>query len=119
MTLREWIREWLTIDREVCRTCEVLKEQLAIERQFNKVMFEKLTKEETRVEYQPLQERVPIIPKHIPWAVQRQMLEAEDRRKAQVLRQNTENLKQRDSTVEELEERIGITEGDRNASQNS
>ena len=93
--------------KKVCQTCDYLKQQLEIERQFNKVLFEKLTNKPT--ESVPINEPVPPaqMPKHIPWRVQKQMLEADDR-KAAIIKQ------QREKEIASLEKEVI---GEENASE--
>ena len=49
----------------------------------------------------------PIQPKLIPWAVRKNMLEAEDRKKAQLMKMNSD---EQAAAIEELEKKLGIIE---------
>ncbi len=53
------------------------------------------------------EEPKPILPKLVPWNVRRQMLEAEDRQKATLLKQN---IKEQEKAIEELEKNLGIVQ---------
>ena len=53
------------------------------------------------------EEDEPIQPKLIPWAVRKNMLEAEDRKKAQLMRQNKD---EQEAAILELERKTGIIE---------
>lgn len=70
-----------------CDSCEVLKQTVAEkERLIQQLLDRVLTKPEPIVEKGPPQITKPT--KFLPWHVRRQMLQAEDKRKAIVLRQN-------------------------------
>ena len=100
-----WIHHLFNIDcavcaeDRVCKSCEALKEALAIERQFNKVMFDRITLGP------PAKPDVPMLPApkplttHVPWQVKKQILEAEEREKAKVLK-----------SIGDLEKEIGLEE---------
>lgn len=90
----DWLRNLLSIEQPPCPTCEVLKEQLAIER----IRFEKLLDKtinppvpepaNTNTEHQPIRTG-----NFTPWRVKQQMLEKEERNKAlQILQAKTEEL---------------------------
>lgn len=68
----------------VCPSCEVLKEQLERANHENQRLLDKLLAEpKAEVPQKPVEISRPI---NIPWNVRRQMLEAEDREKARILR---------------------------------
>lgn len=105
MFLLSWYNEFLSIRREnerlkielrkesICESCEYLKMQIAREQELNRELMEKLTdKPEPMVIAEP-KVQVPI-PKFIPWKVRKQMLEAEDRRTAQVLKDKQNEMQQ-------------------------
>jgi hypothetical protein len=46
----------------------------------------------------------PITPQHTPWRVKREMLEAEDRHKAQLMREKAKE-------IEQLEKELGVVNG--------
>lgn len=76
-----------------CPNCNLLRDMLADERREKKELLEKLTKEPEKI-VQPEQTKVEVRQTAMPWRVRQQILEAEDRRKAQVLREvkSTEEL---------------------------
>ena len=113
-----------------CKTCEVLKEQLAHERQRStecptceslRTQLERVQAENQRLMNHLLnppkpEERTgppkvpePIPPRTIPWNVRRQMLEAEDREKARILRDKEEEVK---AENEILEKEVGVANGE-------
>lgn len=72
-------------DDKVCQSCEILKHQLELANlQIDKLVNKITEKPEVVVR----NDSPPIMtkPKMIPWAVRRQMLEAEDRAKATAMR---------------------------------
>jgi hypothetical protein len=83
-----WLRDLFGLDKP-CEACEVLKEALAVERQFNKVMFERLVPPARSDESNTFSNVEPKKP-FIPWRIKREMLEKEDRNKARV--KSTEEL---------------------------
>ncbi len=54
-----------------------------------------------------IKDEEPILPKIIPWSVRKQMLEAEDHKKAQLIRQNKA---EQEAAIQELERKTGIIE---------
>lgn len=114
--LKELFYKWFGLEPLPCATCEVLKESLAIERQFNKVLFDRLLEKGSA---EPLvkeeeKELTPIRPPFVPWRVRQQMLEAEDRKTAQLLAEKkkemaqAKNAEQRDPSISMLEKELEI-----------
>ncbi len=99
--IKQLFYKWFGLT-DICPSCEVLKESLAIERQFNKVLFEKLLDPKIP-EKEPvsIEEPQAITPQFIPWRVRQQMLEAEDRKKAEL-------TKAKEKEINELEKQLGI-----------
>lgn len=123
--LLEFIREWIDIRREsknYCRSCETLREQLNMANHEKKVLLERLINPPMVVsDAPPLEIPSPIIPKIIPWAVKKQMLEQEDRAKAAAIRKVEEDRKKAEEfkqknpskqsaelSIEELEKELAI-----------
>lgn len=96
-----WIREYLEIKKEfrVCESCETLKQQLAIANIEKSQLLTRLL-EKSEPEIKSIQTEEPkVIRPHMPWTARRQMIEAEDRERARLLREapkptNTEDLEQ-------------------------
>lgn len=83
-----WIKEWYELKREfkVCESCETLKQQLAIANIEKSQLLTRLL-EKPEPEVRTIQSEEPkIITPHMPWAARRQMIEAEDRERAKLLR---------------------------------
>lgn len=99
------------VDRaHVCNSCEVLKVALERANYEKDQLLKKLLEPEVVVE----QAKQPItvsMPKQLPFALRRQMLEAADREKADVLKQQRieeEKLKQQ-AEIDRLEKEMKIT----------
>lgn len=83
----------------VCSSCEVLKSQLEIANHEKEQLLDRLVnppiKHEPEIDTSKIE---PIKPRTIPWAIRKQMLEAEDKEKVRLEKQR----------LRELEEEIGI-----------
>jgi len=93
----------------ICQSCETLKMMLEQSNYEKKQLLDKLLNpvlpvNPTLVEYEPIQ------PKNIPWTVRRQMLEAEDRKKAELLRNAPKPSVEKSASLEVLEKELGISE---------
>lgn len=126
MFLLDWYREYLSIkyesrklknevvvEEKVCASCETLKQQLEFSNYEKTQLLNKLLKEP---EPAPPEKAAPEItrPRSIPWHVRRQLLEQEDRVKAQRLR----DVPKPDSEVkpistEDLEKDLKVAEQER------
>jgi len=74
----------------ICTSCETLKVQLEAANYEKRLLLEQVV-ELSRPHVPPSEAHIPvnfeeIRPKIVPWRVQRQMLEAEDRKKAEIMR---------------------------------
>lgn len=102
--IKELLYKWFGVEPSLCETCEVLKIQLELERQEKKELLNlvieqhKPTKEETK----PPAELKPIMTRPIPWKVRQQALEAEDRVKAKIIKEN------KLEGIEELEKELDL-----------
>ena len=94
---------------KVCKSCETLERQLEIANEDKKKLLEiilernKISENDTTSKT----ETEPIKPRMIPWSVRKNLLEAEDREKARILRSQDPEQKK----IEELEKEIGIASG--------
>lgn len=114
------LREWLEIrqDRkDHCKSCDILQEQLvrALDRETR--LLAMMNKPEPTVSREVVIPQ-PIQSKQVPWHIKRQLLEAEDRVKAQTMREaaSAEVSKKpitevSEISVGELEKELGIGEG--------
>jgi hypothetical protein len=94
MFLLDWYEKYLQLkqDYKVCQTCDYLKNQLEIERNFNKILMEKLTKTPEPITMESKTPEPIVRPSFIPWRTRRQLLEAEDKRAAQVMQDKEKEL---------------------------
>jgi len=103
--IKELLYKWFGLDSS-CPTCEVLRVQLAKSDAERRELLSKLLYKENESEPPKVQEEEmrPIMPQFVPWRVRQQMLEAEDRRKAQL-------MKEKAKEIAELEKEMGIDTG--------
>lgn len=91
-------------DSRVCPSCETLRQQLEIANHQNKQLLDRiLEKPAPEPERKFTTDEKVAVPRTIPWNVRRQMLEAEDREKARLMR----NAPKPEST-EDLEKELKI-----------
>lgn len=106
MIINEFFRKLFKLPEAHCESCDVLQKQLEIANYEKKQLLEHIldfTKPKAE-EKTITREIEPIRPKAIPFSVKRQMLEAEDRARAEILKKQQED-------IEHLEKELGITEG--------
>ena len=95
-------------DARICVSCETLRQQLEIANYEKRELLNKLIKPE------PIQIEQPdfsqMRPKAVPWRVRREELEAEDRKRAQLIKEKEKELKAGvvSETVDELEKELGV-----------
>ena len=93
MAILDFFREYINIRREsksYCKSCEILREQLAREIYEKQRLLDKFVLIQSAPVEIPSSSPEPIIPKIVPWRVQRELLEAEDRSKAAIIRKQKE-----------------------------
>ena len=104
LMLKELLQKWFGLSDKPCETCEILREQLHksdVERkELLHRLLDKDKPEPLIVESQPPQ---PLTPQFVPWRVRQQMLESEDRKKAELLKKSAEE-------ITKLEKEMGIKE---------
>lgn len=89
---------------KICKSCEILQYEVERLRSENERLLSRiLEKPEVTIERTVAPEPIAAPPRRVPWAIRRQMLEAEDREKARVMA----NAPQPQST-EELEKELDI-----------
>jgi len=100
--IKELLYKWFGIEPVPCATCEVLREQLD---ESNRERRELLTRllDKANPEPSPIEkeEYKPIQPQFMPWRVRQQMLEAEDRKQAELMRAKREE-------IGKLEKELGV-----------
>jgi hypothetical protein len=91
--INELFRKWFGLEPSACPVCEVLREQLTgSERERKELLQRALTPPSIPVEPVDKEEIQPIKPQFIPWRIRQQMLEAEDRKKAQLMKDRVADL---------------------------
>jgi len=100
---KQLMYKWFGLTDAPCETCEILRMQLAESNAERKDLLHRLL-EPKQVEPPsiPNEEHVPITPQFTPWRVKQQMLEAEDRAKAKLMRD-------RSAEIDKLEKEVGIS----------
>lgn len=109
--LIKWYEQWREVRR--CESCETLREQLAIANGDRERLLKAILDANKPVaavsEPETHSETIaPILPKNVPWRVRREMLENEDRAKAEILRKKELEIKEATKSTEELEKELGI-----------
>src|SRR5580765_817468 len=101
--LKQLMYKWFGLEELPCETCEVLREQLSkSERERGELLHRLL--EPSKSEPLPsvnVEELKPIQPQYTPWRVRQQMLEAEDRQQAQLMREKAKE-------IADLEKELGV-----------
>lgn len=103
---------------KVCASCETLKDQIDFLNSERDRLLDTVIKLSTPKPAEPVQatnmaDLKPITSGTIPWRVRQQMLEAEDREKARILRDKQKEiarLKPQAENINDLEKELGITE---------
>lgn len=101
-------REWLFGPREECKVCHELRSQLDFANSQNKYLLDKHF--EPQVVYKQAESTeapAPVGKAPIPWNIRKTLLEAEDRKTAQLMRDRAKELKNAKS-VDELEKSLDI-----------
>ena len=102
MIISELLRKWFGLDLRTCEACEILRTQLdESNRERKDLLHRLLDKDKPEPLPAKLEEMEPIKPAFTPWRVRQQMLEAEDREKARL-------LKDRTTEIEKLETELGV-----------
>lgn len=102
MIFNELFRKWFGLDPRHCESCDILREQLnKSEAERIDLLHRLLDKDKAEPSAPPMGELKPILPQNIPWRVRQQMLEAEDRAKAKLMRE-------KQAEIDELEKEVGI-----------
>lgn len=112
--IKELFYKWFNIETPPCASCDTLREQLAIANVEKRQMLDSilsLTKPSEpapspQVDYEKLK------PKMTTWNVRRQMLEAEDKKQAQVLAEQRKSVVEatRAAEIAKLEKELGVGE---------
>jgi len=101
--IRELMYKWFGLSPMPCETCEVLRAQLDESNRERKDLLHRLLDgNKTEPLVPPSTEELKSIqPAFIPWRVKQQMLEQEDRRSAELMKQKVKE-------IAELEHELGV-----------
>jgi predicted DsbA family dithiol-disulfide isomerase len=89
----------------ICESCETLKTEIARISSENERLLNRLLNPPTIHEEKKELSEVLKMPRNIPWNVRRQMLEAEDREKAKLMKEAP-----KPQSTTELEKELGVEE---------
>ena len=104
--LKQLFFKWFGLSDPPCETCEVLRERLVnSESERKELLHRLLDKDKSEPLLPSTEEYKSIQPAFIPWRVKQQMLEAEDRHKAALMRAKNKE-------IEQLEEELGVKTGE-------
>ncbi len=93
--------------KHVCPTCEIFKVEIERANREKELLLNKILQPPDKVEI--VQRPITVNPpRQVPFAIKRQILEAEDRVKAEKLRKFEEENKNLDNKIEQMEKTMGI-----------
>jgi len=105
--IKQILYKWFGLSDEPCETCELLRELLAkSDAERRDLVTRLLDKDKSEPLVSSLEAPQAIKPQFIPWHVRQQMLEQEDRKQAQLLRDKAKE-------IADLEKELGVTDGTR------
>ena len=102
--MKELFYKWFGLTPLPCSSCEFLRLQLMGSERERRELLNRLLdqgKPEPSTPVMKEEEMRPFTPQFVPWRVKQQMLEAEDRKTAQLLRGKAEE-------IAELEKELGV-----------
>jgi hypothetical protein len=103
LVIKELMYKWFGIEPIPCATCEVLRSSLdESNRERRDLLARLLDKANPEPSQEVKEEHTPIQPNFVPWRVRQQMLEAEDRKQAQLMRDKKQE-------IDALEKELGVT----------
>jgi hypothetical protein len=103
----------LAREDKICSSCEILKSSLATLTDENRRLMSVITNKPEKTEpVQDTRELKPVMPRNLPFSMRRQMLEAEDRAAAKLLKNNPTSPGKIEG-VDELEKELDIAQAKR------
>lgn len=100
--LKQLMYKWFGLSDPPCATCEILRDQLEESNRERRELLTRLLEPKTAEPPPSTEEKhVPITPNFVPWRVKQQMLEAEDKKRAQLMRDRTKE-------IDQLEKELGV-----------
>lgn len=101
--IKKLMYKWFGLTDDPCESCEILRLQLAESNRERRELLQRLLEPvKTEPPSIPSEEMKAITPQYVPWRVKQQMLEAEDRQKAKLMRD-------RAAEIDKLEKEVGIS----------
>ena len=112
--IKELLYKWFGLEDPPCKTCEVLRMQLArSEEERHEILSRLLDKDKPEQSGEVKEEEIkPITSRQfVPWRVRQHMLESEDREKAKLLRAKAEELAAvKLPSIDDLEKELGVSD---------
>jgi hypothetical protein len=105
--ITELLKKWFGLPLvPACTSCDILRDQLEKSEVERRELLHKLLDRGVAEPAPSLvsEELRPITPQFIPWRVKQQMLEQEDRRAAQLMRDKQKEIKE----ITQLEQELGV-----------
>jgi len=100
---KQLMYKWFGLSDAPCESCEILRSMLdESNRERKDLLHRLLANKEPEPPSIQSEEPVPVGPQFIPWRVRQQMLEQEDRQKANIMRDRTKE-------IADLEKEVGIS----------
>jgi|SRR6185295_4826251 len=94
-------------ENKICSSCETLKLELEAERYNNRQLLDSVLKHlNPEPVVAPVVEEKQYVPRAVSWRVKKEMLEAEDRRAAQVMKQKKSEIYESSKSTEQLEKEL-------------
>lgn len=119
--IKQILTKWFGLEPEICESCETLRQQLFESNNERRELLNRLLNGNQSEPQQPekVEEQQPLLPGHTPWPIRKRLLEAEDKKRAQILRAKQEEIDQArkedaknpviaDPKIAELENELGI-----------
>lgn len=103
--ITELMYKWFGLTPKSCEACEILRDQLDESNRERKELLHRLLNKD-KPEPPPIQAEekpIPITPNFVPWRVKQQILEAEDRERARLMKNRTKE-------IDELEKELGVSD---------
>lgn len=95
-------------ESKICASCEILQMQVARLQNDNEKLLNRILEKPEIEKPADTSNLKPIMSKNVPWRVRQQALEAEDRRTAQLMRQQANEI-----SVDDLEKEMDIIQNER------
>lgn len=103
--IKELLYKWFKLDEKPCDSCETLKMQLSIaNREKEQLLNTILAYNQPRVAEAPIKVDYEKLPRPMTWNMRRALLEAEDKKTAQIMAE----VKKQAAEIAKLEKEVGV-----------